>query len=97
MKISNVKALDGEPLNPLSVRFINDPVILPQVANSQIECEVKFMSAKPISTTIKLTLTDEQNREYVYRVITTADNSLFTCYAFLADHLYDFHIVLEEV
>lgn len=32
----------------------------------------------------------------MYRVNISADNSLFTCYAFLADHLYDFHIVLEE-
>jgi hypothetical protein len=29
-------------------------------------------------------------------VIFTADNSLFTCYSFLAEHQSDYHIVLEQ-
>jgi hypothetical protein len=70
---------------------------LPKASSNEIEVEIKFNSPKPISTVIKLTFSDEQNREYNYRVIVTADNSMFTCYAFLADHLFDFHIVLEEV
>ena len=97
LKISEAKSLDGEPLDVLSVKMPNNPVILPKAASNEIEVEVKFSSMKPISTTIKLLITDEQNREYYYRVIVTADNSMFTCYAFLADHLFDFHIVLEEV
>ena len=41
--------------------------------------------------------TDEQNREYFFNITFTADNSLFTCYNFLADHHSDYHIVLEQV
>ena len=97
MNISEAKSLDGEPLNVLAVKLLNNPVILPKSNSNEIEVEVKFNSIKPISASITLTFSDEQNREYNYRVIVTADNSMFTCYAFLADHLFDFHIVLEEV
>ena len=48
--------------NVLSVKFLNDPVLIPHL-NNQIELEVRFSSTKPISTSAKLTITDEQNAE----------------------------------
>lgn len=95
-EIAEAKALDGELLEVLSVNFVKDSTILPQTTNHVIELDVLFSSPKPISTTVKLKFIDEQNREFFYNVVVTADNSLFTCYAFLADHLLDYHIVLEE-
>ena len=97
-QVAEAKALDGELLDVLQVRFVNDPVILPQTTgNHAIELDVVFCSMKPISTTVKLKFVDEQNREFFYNVVVTADNSLFTCYSFLAEHLMDYHIVLDEV
>ena len=34
---------------------------------------------------------------FEYNVVATADNSIFTCYGFLAEHQTEYHIVLEEV
>ncbi len=96
-EVAEVKTLDGEVVDGvISVKFLNEPVILPQTYNHAIELEVRFCSLKPISTPVRIKFTDDFKREFFYNVIVTADNSLFTCYAFLADHLLDYHIVLEE-
>jgi hypothetical protein len=70
------------------------------LANNQSqpkEVSLTFSCTKPISTTVKVIFKDDQNHEYAYNVVVTADNSLFTCYGFLADHQSEYHIVLEEV
>lgn len=64
-EIAEAKALDGELLNILGVKFINDPTILPELTDNVIELEVKFSSPKPISTVVKLKFIDDQNREYI--------------------------------
>lgn len=97
-EVAEAKTLDGELSDVLQVKFVNDPVILPQTTgNHAIELDVLFCSLKPISTSVKLKFIDEQNREFFYNIVVTADNSLFTCYSFLAEHLMDYHIVLDEV
>jgi hypothetical protein len=59
------------------------------------EISLKFSSTRPVSSVIRLKVSDESGREYFFSVTVTADNSLFTCYAFLADHHAEYHIVLE--
>jgi len=96
-EVDEVRMLDGEVAEGLVVvRFLNEPVILPQTTNHAIEVEVRFCSLKPVSSTVRIKFVDSSNREFFYNVVVAADNSLFTCYAFLADHLLDYHIVLEE-
>ena len=63
LKISEAKTLDGEPIDAISVKFLNGSVIMPKNENNLIELEVKFSSSKPISTSINLLITDDQNRE----------------------------------
>lgn len=93
--IPEAKTLEGESIQVLKADFVNDPVILPD-ENHRIEINLKFSSSKPISTTIRLKFIDEQNREYEFSTIVTADNSLFTCYSFLADNHNAYHIVSDQ-
>lgn len=72
-------------------------VILPNNQSQPKEISIAFQCEKPISTTVQLKFIDDQNHVYPYNVVVTADNSLFTCYGFLADHQSEYHIVLEEV
>ena len=72
-------------------------VIQPENENGVIEVSLSFSCKNPISSVVKLKFTDEQNREYYYNVTVTADNSLFTCHAFLADHQTDYQIIVENV
>ena len=88
--------MDGSVQESVQAEFVSEAAatILPD-KNDVGEIIVKFMSTRPVSTTVRIKITDEQNREYTYSVVVTADNSLFTCYAFLADHQAEYHIVLE--
>ena len=95
LEIPEIKTIDGDVVNVLMAEFANEAAILPN-ENHQIEVNLKFRSPKPISTTVKLKFIDEQDRAYYFNVLVTADNSLLTCYGFLADHHANYHIVLEQ-
>lgn len=77
--------------------FIAFEAIQPENEDAFLEVSLSFSCKKPVSTVVKLKFTDEQNREYFYNVTVTADNSLFTCHAFLADHQTDYQIIVENV
>ncbi|CAF0834043.1 unnamed protein product [Brachionus calyciflorus] len=89
------KTQSGDTIDVLTADFVDDPIIDPENKADTIEIAIKFTSPKPISDSIKIKFTDEQNREFIYNVIVTSDNSLFTCYGFLADHNTDYQIVIE--
>lgn len=89
-------ANNGEKVDVINASFIGDSKINPGKMSESKELEISFNCSKPISSTIKLKFIDSQNNEYFYNVVVTADNSLFTCYGFLAEHQTDYQIVLEE-
>ena len=102
LNVDKAKCLDGTWAQVLHAEFVREgteetlpgAIIVPDKPDV-VEVSLRFVSAKPVATTLRLTLTDEQGKEYACGICVTADNSLFTCYAFLADHQSDYHIVLE--
>jgi hypothetical protein len=110
VQVPGVKTLDGEVVDAVTAFFAstNDSFafILPgsdqegideSSKSAGLELNIRFESAKPVSTTCRLKIADDHGREFFFNVVVTADNSLFTCYSFLADHNTDYHIVLQEV
>ena len=66
---------------PLKFNFLENNNII-GYSKTELKCEVKMLSNKPISFTTKLIFLDSEGRQYPIMVSGTADNCLFTNYSF---------------
>lgn len=62
-----------------------------------LKCRVQFASDVPVSFSRQIRFEDGVGNSAELTVTATADNSLFTCYPFIAKHRDDFRIVCEQV
>ena len=87
VSVAPALTLDGDSLTVMDARFD---------ADKPLELIVNFASPKPIATNVKLTISDDDGREYAYYVCVTADNSTLTCYEFLLENYADYRLVLHQ-
>ena len=62
-----------------------------------LKCRLQFASDVPLSFSRQVRFEDGLGNSAELTVTATADNSLFTCYPFIAKHREDFRIVCEQV
>ena len=67
---------------------------------SELRCEVKFMSLKPITFTTKLIFYDKEGKQFPIQVAGTTDNCIFTNYSFFQRaerDSYEFSLALNSL
>ena len=62
-----------------------------------LKCRLQFASDVPLSFSRQIRFEDGIGNSAELTVTATADNSLFTCYPFIAKHRENFRIVCEQV
>ena len=85
VSLAQLQALDEQQLRTQSSR----PIIL--------KCRLQFTSERPVSFSRPIRFEDQFGFAADLLFTATADNSIFTCYPFLAKHRDDFRIVTEQV
>ena len=66
---------------PIKFNFLENNNII-GYSKTELKCEVKLLSSKPISFTTKLIFYDTEGKQYPIMVSGTVDNCLFTNYSF---------------
>ena len=66
---------------PIKFNFLENNNII-GYSKTELKCEVKLLSNKPISFTTKLIFYDTEGKQYPIMVSGTVDNCLFTNYSF---------------
>ncbi|XP_076467202.1 cilia and flagella-associated protein 47-like [Babylonia areolata] len=97
-----VESEDGDSFSPVKVTFLQGNEIRQCAGdNGQIDpcclpCKVTFCSPKPVSFTKPIVFKDNQGRSFSLALTATADNSILTCYPFLAINRASHTIVREK-
>ena len=82
---------------PITFNFLENNNII-GYSKTELKCEVKMLSNKPISFTTKLIFYDSEGKQYPIMVSGTADNCLFTNYSFFQRNiktLYEYSLDKE--
>ena len=75
---------------PIKFNFLENNNII-GYSKTELKCEVKMLSNKPISFTTKLIFFDTQGKQYPIMVSGTTDNCLFTNYSFFQGNIKTFY------
>lgn len=87
VKCPEVENEDGTLMTPFSVMFLQNAENFDDSDGSQnMMCQVKFMANKPTSFRKAIIFSDQYNNSFSLSVVSTADNSLLTCYGFLINN-----------
>ncbi|XP_070190234.1 cilia and flagella-associated protein 47-like isoform X3 [Littorina saxatilis] len=98
-----VECDDGEKIFPVKVTFLQGNDVQQcagdsgQIDPCYLPCRVTFSSPKPVSFTKPIVFRDSQGRCFSIPLTATADNSILSCYPFLALNRTSHTIVREEV
>lgn len=98
-----VECEDGDTISPVKVTFLQGNEIEECSGdNGQIDpcclpCRVTFSSPKPVSFTKPIIFKDGLGNSFSFALTATADNSILTCYAFLALNRITHTIVRESI
>ena len=75
---------------PIKFNFLENNNII-GYSKTELKCEVKMVSNKPISFTTKLIFFDTEGKQYPIMVSGTTDNCLFTNYSFFQRNIKTFY------
>ncbi|KAL8606797.1 hypothetical protein ACOMHN_049626 [Nucella lapillus] len=95
-----VECEDGNTITPVKVTFPHGNDIQPCAGEGSepycVPCKVTFCSPRPVSFTKPIVFKDSQDRSFSLPLTATADNSILTCYPFLAINRASHTIVREK-
>ncbi|XP_020737338.2 cilia- and flagella-associated protein 47 [Odocoileus virginianus] len=95
--ISPAKLLDGNEIQPLSVSFPKDRVIMGSSLgiNASLPCRLSFKSSKSVSLFTHVLFCDSRNNWFSLPVTATAENCMLTIYSYMAIHLDEQKIIVK--
>ncbi|XP_012663036.2 cilia- and flagella-associated protein 47 [Otolemur garnettii] len=98
LQIPTARLLDGEEIYPFSMKFPKGKIITGAHSgvNDMIPCRLSFSSSKPVSFFTNLLFCDDRSNWFSLPVTATAENCLLTIYPYMAIHLDDYKITLNN-
>ncbi|XP_006066483.4 cilia- and flagella-associated protein 47 [Bubalus bubalis] len=96
--LSPAKLLDGHEIQPLSVNFPKDRVIVGSSIgiNAALTCRLSFKSSKPVSFFTNVLFCDSKDNWFSLPVSATAENCMLTIYSYMAIHLDEQKIIVKN-
>ncbi|XP_063809558.1 cilia- and flagella-associated protein 47 isoform X2 [Pseudophryne corroboree] len=97
VEIPDIVLDNGDRVKAFSVFFPNGQAVASSHHTSeQVVCQISFKSSSPVSCSVDLLFTDEDNNQFLLPVTAVAENCILSVYPYLAYHYTDQQVILRS-